>query len=113
MIRSADLVIGLTRKHRSAVVELVPAAVRRTFTLRELARLAADVDPAALPGANATTADRLRALVPLAGARRGLTSYRPADDDVVDPFRGDTALYERSFEQLLPAVDTLTAIVRR
>ncbi|WP_028047249.1 protein-tyrosine-phosphatase [Cellulomonas sp. URHE0023] len=113
MIRSADLVIGLTRKHRSAVVELVPAAVRRTFTLRELARLAADVDPAALPGANATTADRLRALVPVAGLRRGMVSYRPTDDDVVDPYRGDTALYERSFHQLLPAVETLTALVRR
>ncbi|WP_034610837.1 low molecular weight phosphatase family protein [Cellulomonas sp. URHD0024] len=113
MIRSADLVIGMTRKHRSSVVELVPAAVRRTFTLRELARLAADVDPAALPGANATTADRLRALVPLVARRRGLTAYRPADDDVVDPFRGDAALYERSFHQLLPAVETLTALVRR
>jgi protein-tyrosine phosphatase len=113
MIRSADLVIGLTRKHRSAVVELVPAAVRRTFTLRELARLAADVDPSSLPGANATTADRLRALVPLAALRRGLAPHRPADDDVVDPFRGDAALYERSFGQLLPAVETLTAVVRR
>lgn len=113
MIRSADLVIGMTRKHRSAIVELVPAAVRRTFTLRELARLALDVDPSSLPGANATTADRLRALIPLAGRRRGLASYRPGDDDVVDPFRGDTALYERSFTQLLPAVETLTTLVRR
>ena len=113
MIRSADLVIALTRRHRSAIVELVPGAVRRTFTLRELARLAADVDPSALPGANATTADRLRALVPLAGLRRGLASSRPVDDDVVDPFRGDAALYERSFSQLLPAVETLTAVVRR
>lgn len=113
MIRSADLVIALTRKHRAAVVELVPAAVRRTFALRELARLAADVEPAALPGANATTADRLRALVPLAGQRRGLASFRPADDDVIDPFRGDAALYQRSVDQLLPAVETLTAVVRR
>ena len=113
MVRAADLVIGLTRRHRSTVVELVPGAVRRTFTLRELARLAADVDPAALPGANATTADRLRALVPLAGQRRGLASFRPGDDDVVDPFRGDAALYRRSFDQLLPAVETLTAVARR
>ncbi len=113
LVRGADLVLGLTRRHRSAVVELVPAAVRRTFTLRELARLTRDVDPAALPGANATTADRLRALVPMAAARRGLTVHRPTDDDVVDPYRGDCALYRRSFDQLLPAVDTIVAAVRR
>ncbi|WP_426594353.1 low molecular weight phosphatase family protein [Cellulomonas sp. McL0617] len=113
MVRSAGLVLAMTRRHRSAIVELVPGAVGHTFTLRELARLAADVDPAALPGANATTADRLRALVPLAERRRGLPSSRPADDDVVDPFRGDTALYQRSFDQLLPAVESLTSLVRR
>ena len=42
-IRDADLVLGLAREHRRAVVELVPAATRRTFTLREFARLAASV----------------------------------------------------------------------
>jgi protein-tyrosine phosphatase len=113
MVTAADLVLTLTRRHRSAVVELVPAAVRRTFTLRELARLAADVDPATLPGANATTADRLRALVPLAAAQRGRSAHRPADDDVVDPYRGDAALYRTSFGQLLPAVETIVATVRR
>jgi len=91
----------------------VPAAVRRTFTLRELARLVADVDPAALPGANATTADRLRALVPLAASRRGLAAHKPADDDVVDPYRGDAELYQTSFGQLLPAVEALVSVVRR
>ena len=112
-IRQADLVLALTRKHRSAIVELVPAAVRRTFTLRELARLIAEVDPATLPGANATTADRLRALVPLAAGRRGLTAHRPVDDDVVDPYRGDAAVYKKSFGQLLPAVEAIVAGVRR
>ncbi|KQY42810.1 protein-tyrosine-phosphatase [Cellulomonas sp. Root137] len=113
MVQQADLVLALTRRHRSAIVELAPAAVRRTFTLRELARLATDVDPATLPGSNATTADRLRALIPVAAARRGLAAHRPADDDVVDPYRGDAALYEKSFGQLLPAVETIVAAVRR
>ena len=38
MVREADLVLALTRRHRSALVELAPAAVRRTFTVRELGR---------------------------------------------------------------------------
>jgi protein-tyrosine phosphatase len=113
MVQQADLVLALTRRHRSASVELVPAAVRRTFTLRELARLVGDIDPATLPGANATTADRLRALVPVAAARRGLSAHRPVDDDVIDPYRGDAAVYQESFDQLLPAVETIVAAVRR
>ncbi|WP_315095732.1 low molecular weight phosphatase family protein [uncultured Cellulomonas sp.] len=112
MVTQADLVLALTRRHRSAIVELVPSAVRRTFTLRELARLAGDVDLATLPGANATTADRLRALVPLAATRRGLSAHRLVDDDVVDPYRGDAALYRTSFGQLLPAVEAIVAAVR-
>ena len=113
MVQQADLVLALTRRHRSAIVELVPAAVRRTFTLRELARLVGDVDPATLPGANATTADRLRALVPVAAARRGLSAHRPADDDVVDPYGGGQALYDKSFGLMVPAIEAIVTAVRR
>src|SRR5699024_5640914 len=38
MVAESDLVLTATRRHRTAVVGLVPAAVRRTFTVRELAR---------------------------------------------------------------------------
>ena len=113
LVRAAGLVLVLTRRHRSAVVELEPAAVRRTFTLRELARLADGVDAALLPhGPQTTVADRVRALVPLAAARRGLVASDPALDDVVDPYRGSSALYRRSFDELAPAVERLAALVR-
>ncbi len=108
MVRDADLVLPLTRAHRSAVVELAPAAVRRTFTLRELARLAVAVDPAALPPG--TPADRLRALVPLAAARRGLVPATAADDDVVDPYGRGDAVYARSFGLIEPAVRAIVAV---
>ena len=49
MLRDSDLVLVLTRGHRARVVDVYPGAVRRTFTLRELARLAAAVGPDALP----------------------------------------------------------------
>jgi len=35
MLKEADPVLPLTRAQRGLVVELWPAAVRRTFTLRE------------------------------------------------------------------------------
>lgn len=113
ILRDADLVLALTRRHRSAIVELFPGAVRRTFTLRELARLTVQVDPALLPSApGATTADRLRALVPLAAAQRGHVRAAHGDDDVVDPYRGDDALYRRAFGELQPAVDALVRTAR-
>ncbi|MGV8967663.1 MAG: low molecular weight phosphatase family protein [Cellulomonas sp.] len=111
MLRDADLVLALTRGHRSKIVALHPGVVRRTFTLRELARLAGGVDPAALPAAG-TMGARFAALLPLAAAQRGLRRAEPADDDVVDPFGGDDALYRRAFSELSPAAHELARTLR-
>ncbi|WP_199424931.1 arsenate reductase/protein-tyrosine-phosphatase family protein [Actinotalea solisilvae] len=108
LVREADLVLPLTRAHRAAVVDLAPAAVRRTFTLLELARLAAAVDPADLPAG--PPAARLRALLPLAAARRG--HVPPGDDDVVDPYGRGDALYAESFGLIEPAVRAIVAVAR-
>ncbi len=110
MVADADLVLALTRGHRSAIVELVPAAVRRTFTLRELARFATAVGADALPADDVGA--RLRALVPLAAAQRGRAPVDPRDDDVVDPYGGSDRLYAESFAQLRPAVEAIAAVVR-
>lgn len=107
--RPVDLVLAMTRPHRSAVVEMAPALVRRAFTLREFARLLESVDPLALP--SGTPAQRLRAAVPLAAAKRGQLRAAAVDDDVVDPYRRGEAAYATSFQQLLPAVRTITRIV--
>ncbi len=45
----ADLVLTATAEHRAAVLHLEPRALRRTFALRELARLAREVGPDQLP----------------------------------------------------------------
>ncbi|WP_024287499.1 protein-tyrosine-phosphatase [Cellulomonas sp. KRMCY2] len=105
LVDDADLVLGLTRGHRAAIVHLVPNAVRRTFTLRELARLTADVDHDELPAGR--PAERLAALVALAAGRRTPHPARPAQDDVVDPYGLGDAAYARSFGQLKPAVDAI------
>lgn len=110
-LRESDVILALTRAHRSRVVDLWPGAVRRTFTLRELARLAAAVGPEALPAGSA--AERFVALLPLAAASRAtLPIVRPDDDDVVDPYRRSDAVYATSFGQLRPAVETIAAVVR-
>src|SRR3712207_1700768 len=52
LANQADLVLGMTRRHRRTVLELAPRSLRRTFTLLEAAQLlrAAEVrDLARLP----------------------------------------------------------------
>ncbi|QCB94547.1 low molecular weight phosphatase family protein [Cellulomonas shaoxiangyii] len=107
VLRDVDLVVTLTRGHRSAVVEHAPAAVRRTFTLLELARLLRHVDPAALAAAGATPGERVRALPALAAAVRHLAGV--GEDDVVDPIGQSDAVYRASFDAMAPAVDALAA----
>ncbi|NMM23828.1 MAG: low molecular weight phosphatase family protein [Phycicoccus sp.] len=109
MLRDADLVLALTKALRSQLVSLSPSVVRRAFTLRELARLARSVDPAALPAGSAGT--RLEALIPLAAAQRGQRPVEAGEDDVVDPYGGNDALYRRSFDELGPAVTQIARIV--
>jgi protein-tyrosine phosphatase len=111
LLKDADLVLPLTRAQRSLVVELWPAAVRRTFTLREFARLASRVDPSALPAG--TPAERLRAAIPLAAAERGRELTSPDQDDVIDPFRLSKDVYADSFAQITSAVDVIIGVLMR
>jgi protein-tyrosine phosphatase len=93
MVAAADLVLTATAEHRSVVVGLVPAAVRRTFTLREFARLAPAVAPRLDPLLEPV--DRARQSVAVALRARGAVSRapHPSDDDVADPIGAPLAFY--------------------
>ncbi|WP_210481929.1 low molecular weight phosphatase family protein [Naasia sp. SYSU D00948] len=116
-VAQAGLVLAMAREHRAQAVTLHPRASRRTFSLREFARLThgltaddlARID--ALPG----PAARLAALVDAVAAKRGFVEMPedPADDDIVDPYRRSDATYERSAQQLVPAVERAAAVLRR
>jgi protein-tyrosine phosphatase len=108
LIQQADLVLAVTRAHRTFVVESWPKVVRRAFTLREFARLLSGIDRAALPAG--TPADRLRAAVPLAAAQRGRWRVPSSEDDVLDPYRRSRHVYEASLAQILPAVEAVAQV---
>ena len=108
MVAEANLVLALTREHRAAVVTLHPGAVTITFTLRELGRLVADIDPADLPNESASA--RLTALLTLARNSRGLRQVPPREDDVLDPYGHDAGVYQQSFDELLGPVQSLLAL---
>jgi protein-tyrosine phosphatase len=105
MVKDADLVLTVTRAQRSLVVELWPPAVRRTFTLREFARLLERIDRSALPEGN--PAERLWAAVHLAAAQRGHRQASAQADDVVDPFRLSDDVYAASFAEITSAVNVI------
>jgi len=103
---AADLVLALTKAHRSEIVELSPALVRRTFTLLEFARLLEVMGPHELPVG--TPAVRLRAAVPILATRR---SPSPTSDDIDDPIGRSEAVYERVFGEIAQAVDRVAAVI--
>ena len=109
MLKEADLILPMTRAQRALVVELWPAAVRRTFTLREFARLLSWVNPSEL--AAGAPAERLRAAISLVAAQRGRERTSPDQDDVVDPFRLSNAVYVDSFVQISSAVDDVARLI--
>ena len=110
LVEAADLVLVMTREHRSAVVVLHPPAVRRTFTLREFARIAA-VTERLLDGE--TLAQRLSSLVPLAARMRGAARSSADADAISDPYgRGEPAC-QRAVDQIEASVDEVIRVLEK
>jgi len=115
-LRDVDVVMTATREHRAHVVLLEPRVVRRAFTLKELGRLCAAVDPAALPDHD--PAERGRALITAAAARRGtLPPPPPGGDDIADPYGLAAEHYSTASAEisaaLAPFLDLLAGAARR
>jgi len=118
-IKAADLIFAMSREHRRAIVELVPRAIRYTFTIREFARLVSEItdadldEAAALPLGDVT--GRFSTLIALAASQRGAVDPPASaeDDDVIDPYRRSDEVYVESAQQLVPAVNAVTALFTR
>jgi protein-tyrosine phosphatase len=107
LVKDADLVLTLTRAQRRFVVELWPPAVRRTFTVREFARLLRQLDPSVLT--DGSPAERLRIAMPLAAMERGVRQALVEGDDIVDPFGLSDEVYAVSFAEIAAAVNVIVA----
>lgn len=112
-IDAADLVLGLTRQHRAAVVTMVPRASAKNLTLREYARLLTGVAGADLSVSGPGLVDRFRAVTAAAFGRRGFAPPDdPSDDDVPDPFGGSMAGYRRAAVMIDRALDVPISLLR-
>ncbi|WP_157508843.1 arsenate reductase/protein-tyrosine-phosphatase family protein [Luteipulveratus halotolerans] len=107
LVASADLVITATRDHRSAVVQLLPRAVRRVFALTDLADLldGARVRPAPNP---------VGEVVRAASANRSSVMPRAASDaDVIDPYRRGPDVFAQAAQQVHASLPPIVDALRR
>ena len=105
MIERADLLVCMAAEHRAAIATRLPAALDRTFTLKELARLLEHDAPASLLSGDALGA-RIAAA---AAARRGGGPANPYDEDVVDPLGMPLETYRAIAWELDDWIDRLLA----
>lgn len=106
LVQTADLVLAMTRRHRSIVAQLAPKSLPRLFTLRELVRLARSAAEGGWDGPSRPV-PRLLSLVEAARGQRGIAPATEADDDVPDPYGGPDAGYELAFALIESAVSDL------
>jgi protein-tyrosine phosphatase len=113
-IKSSTLILTASQRHRTAVIEMRPSAQVRTFTLVQAARIAQWRANRPGPGGpvGADLPDRLLWLAEEMDANRG-SAPRPipeSADDLPDPHLG--AKHPDVFQNLIGAVETLTALLR-
>jgi protein-tyrosine phosphatase len=108
MIRGATVVVTMTRAQRSAVVRAVPEAVRRTFTLLELAHVLSTS-----PGPRSATDDATRwARVPeLVSLERLNHAAGSRELDIEDPYGRNDKTFRRVFERIWSATDTVCGVL--
>jgi protein-tyrosine phosphatase len=104
LVRESDLILGLAREHRDEVLDMVPEATPKTFTLKELALLLEALPPARVH------ADRDVAVARIADAHRlrgGSDRTMVRDPDVRDPIGSALFAYRDVAWDIESAVDAV------
>jgi protein-tyrosine phosphatase len=103
LISGADLCLCMAAEHRDEIVDLVPEAADRAFTLKELVRLLERE-----PRSDAAGPDALAGRVAAAAASRALEGApNPFDEDIVDPIGMPVETYRAVAWELDEWVDRL------
>lgn len=112
MVENADLILTLAGSHKPSILRLRPA-LKRTFSLREFARLLAVVplDPAehemARDGEPRKAWQHLVARVWDAKTAAAASPHDPSEDDVVDPYREGPEVYAQMADEMVPALEAV------
>lgn len=125
LLLDADLVLALDRWHRAALAQLAPATRSRTFTLRQAARLAAQLRqqleagqlPLGAPPVPSDPQSRLAWLVTELDAARSSSPSGAAGadwhpDDVPDPHVVGFSVHPQALELIAQSVQEVAAAMR-
>lgn len=126
ILRDTDLVLTMSTGHRGEVLKLDPALLKRTFTIREFARMLEVLEErgdqqrqggmqreAGTPSSYPDNKQLWRDLPTRAASVRHLAlAADPADNDVVDPYRRSADYYSRMEDELAPAIQTILRYAR-
>ncbi|HEU4666999.1 MAG TPA: low molecular weight phosphatase family protein [Arthrobacter sp.] len=122
ILRGVDLVLTMTSAHRGEVLQLDASLLKRTFTIREFARMLDVLDhraaasggsaPTAAPAGNNDDDARLGANTAFwkslparaAGVRHLSLPADAAENDIVDPYRRAPEVYRQMEDELAPAI---------
>ncbi|MET3810107.1 protein-tyrosine phosphatase [Arthrobacter sp. UYEF3] len=109
ILRESDLVLTMASKHRGEVLQLDASLLKRTFTIREFARMLSQLElRESLPDNSVSSAGGVegwRSLPTRAASVRHLAlAAEPGDNDVVDPYRRGQDVYDQMEDQLAPAI---------
>ena len=116
-VSGQNLILAMSRGHRKRLMQRDPGGTRRTFTIREFARLAPLVTPDDVEEAVAGGLAPLSAAVEAVARKRGLLPPPQFAEelDVIDPYRQSASVYRLARDELVPAArttaDYLTAVV--
>jgi len=114
ILRDTDLVLTMAARHRGEVLQMDASLLRRTFTIREFARMLdvlAQRDPSPTPAADVP--ELWRGLPARAASVRHLAlAGEASDNDVVDPYRRGEDIYRQMEDELAPAILTILRFAR-
>ena len=114
ILRGVDLVLTMTSGHRGEVLQQDASMLKRTFTIREFARMLDVLDgratdaPAEDPGdadpLAANTAYWRSLSARAAGVRHLALPADSAENDIIDPYRRSPEVYRQMEDELAPAI---------
>lgn len=112
LIGQADLILTATLKRRRRVCRTVPAATRKTFTIREFAQIAHEITVADLREFQERGLSALESSVAASNLLRSAAA-RLSDNElnIVDPFGQSDDVYEQSAADLIPAVRDIASFL--
>lgn len=119
-IKESDLVLVMTTEHRTQTVALAPAALKRTFTLKEAATLASAITVEDLLARTTTPqASDLLALItetlPLVRSEVDPAALAADSEntDIADPYGRPPEEMERAYHHIATAIGTVVGLHRK